>query len=325
MKAAYGTFMTALTTLWLSDKLADEMAPQLNVTWSRNMPTVVMSGVNSNGAYVHSSDASMGRDIQGSQNKKFFNFLCSLMLSDIEQVALGNAGLNVTSTVSEIVIGILNGKHFQVVSDEANGIVILTLDDNPNLKIVIDLATGLVKDIVDDGSFQYKGSTASDDAYCYHQQRTDRLTKGISDFLSSPEGQHTLASVGGSMLIAAGLVALGPAGWAVGGALIIGGLLSTAYGSGVLEDPGDYRNWLDFGVSAGLSCLGPEAVGIKTAVSASYRSTVKYCVGQRGSRVIAEEAWLGRDGAVSTCDYIRQQAIGVDSSYIIHQLPAYNQ
>jgi len=221
-KAMYGTFMTALTTLWLSDKLADEIAPQLNVTWNRNTTTAVMMGVNNNGtAYVHSPDAGMGMGVIGSIGNVYsFRFMSSLMLSDLEQAALGNAGLNGTSTASQIFLGIMHGEHFQVIFDEAAGTATLMLNSNPNLEIIVNMTTGVVKDIVSDGSFQYKGSTASDNAYCYHDQRTDRLTEGLSDFFNSPTG-HTVASVGGSMLIALGLVALGPVGW-IAGACIIG-------------------------------------------------------------------------------------------------------
>jgi hypothetical protein len=60
MKAAYGTFLTALTTIWFSDSFADEMSSALNVTWARCTPTVVMCGVNSNEDYLSCLDPSMG-------------------------------------------------------------------------------------------------------------------------------------------------------------------------------------------------------------------------------------------------------------------------
>lgn len=171
MKAAYGTFMTALTTVWLSDKLADEMSSYLNVTWARCTPTAVTSGVMTNGAYVSCFDPAMGMVVVGNASNVFaFRFMCSLMLSDLEQAALENAGLNSTSTVSQIFLGIMHGEHFQIIFDEAARTATLTLVNNSNLEMVVDLTTGLVKDIVNNGTVQYKGSISSDDSYCYHNQ-----------------------------------------------------------------------------------------------------------------------------------------------------------
>ena len=39
LKTAYGTFLTGLTTIWLHDKLADEIAK--NITWTRTKPIIV--------------------------------------------------------------------------------------------------------------------------------------------------------------------------------------------------------------------------------------------------------------------------------------------
>lgn len=146
------------------------------------------------------------------------------------------------------------------------------------------------------------------------------LVDGLSNFLSSVDS-HTVASIGGSMLIALGLVAIGPVGWVAGAAIIAGGILANSYGSGLWEDSSDPRNWIDFGTSVGLSVVGgPEAVSLKTALKTTYYSEVKYCVGQRGSRVLAEEAWLGTGGIDSTTHFITSQAAGVVDSYVIHQL-----
>lgn len=321
VKASYGTFMTALTTLWLNDKLANEMDSCLNVTWIRTTPTVVMSGLNINGAYVSCINPAMGMNVIGDVgNVVSFRFMCSLMLSDLEQAALGNAGLNGTSTASQIFLGIMHGEHFQIIFDEAAGTATIILNDNPNMKIVIDMVTGLVKDIVDDGSFQYKGSLASGDAYCYHEQRTDRLTRGLSNFFNSPGG-HTVASIGGSMLIALGLVALGPVGWVAGAAIIGVGVAGIWFGSGMADDPTDPRNQIDFVATVGLSFVGgPEAVSLKTVLKTTYQSELRYCVGQRGYRVLAEEAWLGTGGIDSATQYVVSQGGGCVDSYVIHEL-----
>ncbi len=44
MKAAYGTFLTALLVEYCHDQVADSAASQYNVTWSRTHPVVVSVG-----------------------------------------------------------------------------------------------------------------------------------------------------------------------------------------------------------------------------------------------------------------------------------------
>ncbi|NYB27052.1 MAG: hypothetical protein HVN34_06920 [Methanobacteriaceae archaeon] len=144
MKASYGTFMTALTTLWLSDKLADEMASSLNVTWSRSKPTVVLGGLNSKGAYVSCLDPAMGMFVNGNtDNVKFFKFINSLMLSEIENGVLNSTGLQVNSTVSSVISGILDGKPFLFVLDEEANRLTLMLEGNEKYYIIIDLKLDL--------------------------------------------------------------------------------------------------------------------------------------------------------------------------------------
>lgn len=82
--------MTTLTTLWLSDKLVDQMAPSINVTWARSTPTSVMCGVSSGMGYVHCLDPAMGMSVVSDvDNTKSFKYMCSLLLSEIEQGVLG--------------------------------------------------------------------------------------------------------------------------------------------------------------------------------------------------------------------------------------------
>ncbi|OPY26679.1 MAG: hypothetical protein A4E27_00695 [Methanobacterium sp. PtaU1.Bin242] len=256
-KAAYGTFMTALTTLWLSDKLADEMASCLDVTWNRNTPTVVMSGVNSNGAYVHCQDPAMGMCVSGSaDNLKFFKFVNSMMLSEVENVVLGSAGLHVNSTVSTIISGILEGKPFITLYDNETNRLMLMLEDNEQFFIIIDLNTGLVLDITNLNNSIYKGAASSENSYCYHDERTDNLCNNTQNSVNTLKEDttdiHTWVGTAGGLLLVAGCLISGPVGWAVLGV----GILSCAYGSGLFDDiygpnPGytNEWNWLEFGIS----------------------------------------------------------------------------
>jgi hypothetical protein len=271
LKAAYGTFMTALTTLWLSDKLADEMASCLNVTWNRFTPTVVMAGVTGGKAYVHCQDPAMGMSINGdSQNVMFFRFVNSLMLSEIENGVLSSTGLQVNSTLSRIISGILNGEPFLFVLDEEANRLTLMLEGNEKFYIIIDLNTGLVLNIVDENGSFYKGATSQDNGYCFHDWRTEGVCKFVGnllhDFANGLKDPHTAASTIGGILLVGACVASGPVGWA----LLLGGILLCAGGSGLLDDisgpnPG-YKNpynWLDFGCSLLFARVG--ASGAKAA------------------------------------------------------------
>lgn len=286
-KAAYGTFMTALTTLWLSDKLADEMASCLNVTWSRTTPTVVMSGVTGYGrAYVSCIDPAMGMSVNGSRdNMLFFRFANSLMLSEVENGVLSSTGLQVKSTVSTIISRILNGESFLFVLDEEAKRLTLMLEGDEKYYIIIDLETGLVLNIVDENGSLCKGATSYDTAYCFHDQRTDKICNSngnlLNDLANGLKDPHTVAITVGGILLVGACVASGPVGWI----LLGGGILLCAGGSGLFDDvfganPG-YKNpynWLDFGVSLLLgrfgasgasSAAGPiiKNVGKKLAVS----------------------------------------------------------
>ncbi|OPY22830.1 MAG: hypothetical protein A4E26_01138 [Methanobacterium sp. PtaU1.Bin097] len=264
MKASYGTFMTALTTLWLSDKLADEMASSLNVTWSRSKPTVVLGGLNSKGAYVSCLDPAMGMSVNGNtDNVMFFKFINSLMLSEIENGVLNSTGLQVNSTVSSVISGILDGKPFLFVLDEEANRLTLMLEGNEKYYIIIDLETGLVLDIVDENGSLYKGATSSNDAYCFHDGRTNNISnsvdKLVNDFINGLKDPHTAASTIGGLLLLGACVASGPVGWG----LLAGGIFLCALGSEVIEHPENPYNWLDFGTSLLLGRFG--APGAKAA------------------------------------------------------------
>ena len=257
MRAAYGTFMTALTTLWLSDELADEMASRLNVTWARCMPTIVMGGVTVNGTYVSCFDPAMGMvSVGGVDNVRFFTFINSLMLSEVENGVLSSTGLNVNSTLSTIISGILNGETFLTFYDPTSNEMVLMLENNENYYIIINLETGLVLDITDVNGTIYKGATSSGDSYCYHSQLTTNICNAAQGFLNHVEEEipdpKTWVGLAGGLLLVAGGIISGPIGWLC----LLGGVVSCAYSSGLLDNifssnPGYMNawNWLDFGFS----------------------------------------------------------------------------
>lgn len=300
-KSIYGTFMTALNTLWLSDKIASEVSKNLNGTWSRNTSTTVMSGISQYGmAYVHCPDPAMGMKFIGNgQNVKVFRLVCSLMLSEVEHVTLGSAGNSVSSTLSKITLSILEGKTYKIIFNEDNT-AIFTLEDDQRFKIIIDLETGLVKEIIDVDNFQYKGAETVNTGYCYHDQLTEDVSKHTKAFLDA-FGWDGVESTGGGLLITAGLIAFGACP-PLGALMVIGGLVLTADASGLTQDPLNPYNWLDFGVSTALSLAGPEGVTLKTAIQPAFRQTMKLTIKKDGYKTVARGT-LGSNGrsAIKNC------------------------
>lgn len=291
-KAAYGTFMTALTTLWLSDKLADQMAPNTNVTWARSTPTIVMTGVSSGTGYVHCLDPAMGMSVVSDvDNTKSFRFVCSLLLSEIEQGVLGSTGVSVNSTVSGIVSGILAGESFSIIFDTENNTATLTLDNNNRFKIIIDLNTGLVKDILEDQGLQLKGAETISTAYCYHSQLTDNTGQYAQNFYDGFK-ESGAESLTGGLLITAGLVAFGACP-PLGLILVAGGLIISADASNLFQDPTNLYNWADFGASVGLSLAGPECVTLKAAITPTFKQAMKWSVKEVGYKKTIVQGTLG--------------------------------
>jgi len=210
-----------------------------------------MSGVTGGRAYVHCQDPAMGMNVQGDlDNVKSFRFICSLMLSEVEHMALGSTGVSVDSTLSKIVSAVLNGATFEMSLDTDNNIAILTLECDSRFKIIIDLETGLVRDILDDQGFQLKGAETMSTAYCYHDQLTNNQEQVDKKLLSLGE------DVAGGALISAGVLVLlagGPVGWGVL-ALILGGVLCLD-AAGCFEEPENPRNWIKGATSIGISAI----------------------------------------------------------------------
>ena len=190
MKAAYGTFLTALMVIGSHDKNADKVAPTLNAKWTRNKPTLVMNGITQNQAYIHTPDASMGMEINATDSVnpsiddkdmkiKAFRFACSSALSLIEDNVLKSEAFPVNSVLMGMGKKMMNGTVINI-EDKGTDEIVRTYNDN-NTKIVIDSRNYLVKETI--GS--YKGSTSTVPAYCYHNIQTQLATKLGSNIVNN--------------------------------------------------------------------------------------------------------------------------------------------
>lgn len=177
LKASYGTFLTGLMTLYMHDNLANEKDKIYNLTWVRNKSTVVMTGIMSGGmnggtSYIHTPNPSMNMEVSCNNDKniKNFRFECSIILSEIENIALELSNLNSIGSLSSITTHILSGDWFSV--EQKNGSLYLDLKDY-NDKLIINQSTGIVYVTTELNGFFYKGALSSDYSYCFCDELTN--------------------------------------------------------------------------------------------------------------------------------------------------------
>ncbi|KZX14561.1 hypothetical protein [Methanobrevibacter curvatus] len=195
LKASYGTFLTGLTTIWLSDKLADLHKAKFNVTWDRNSSIFVMAGVNNvGGAYIHIPDATMGMKIKSNNESNIigFKFINSIFLSEIEGYALNLTGNPVNSAFDNIMNAMIN-YNFSIIRE--GDLVIILAEDGSNSLMVINTTSGLVKCFVVTDKFAYKGALSGlgfniisnivNTFWCFHNQLTNNLINNINNLLNN--------------------------------------------------------------------------------------------------------------------------------------------
>ncbi|BAM70023.1 conserved hypothetical protein [Methanothermobacter sp. CaT2] len=316
LKAAYGTFLTSLTTIWLHDKLADELAKQCNTTWTRVMPAIIQAGITDAwAAYTHIPDQKLGIEATGGQIEAF-NFLRGLYLPLIEQLTLSFTGQNTNSSISLIAQAILNGRELQITLDQEK--LYLEVEGLPGIGLTIDTVTGEVKD-----SFYGLGGATAYYCYCYHDQLTDKVNNWLGQFLKS-SAESTTAGI----LITAGLIAATAAGGLLtptsltAAVLITWGTVLAAHASGLFDDPGSIANWLDFAATVGSAVFFKAPIGaspFKIIIDTELRKSIRLITVLGGKRVIVR-ATLGQNVKEAIENIVESWVKGSGISTTIHQL-----
>lgn len=321
MKASYGTFMNALSVLWLSDTHANELMGSYNVTWERNIG-VVLAGINNEfRAYIHSSDPSLGRNISGIEDNVIsFNFINSLMLSGIEHYVLSLTGNNVSSPLTNIILSYANNGSLVFIFDDDLGLLSIMIEGNDDFYIIIDSNTGLVYSVINDNGTYYKGAVTDEySSNCYHNQLTSYLTDGLEFLWNELNDPHNVVGALSGLLFTAGMVSMTIICPPVGLAIIGVAILGTAYSSGLLDNLGTsnpgyskIENWADFGLSMGLNFMGAgvaksAAKPVVTAIGKTvFTSTSKY-TGPRSAYTILNTGQLDK---TTTYQYVLNSALG---------------
>lgn len=157
MKAGYGTFLTALTTIWFSDLLANQEADNFNISWNRSNSVAVLSGISNEGkAYIHCPDASMGMNVHGNEtHHSLFRYICSIQLPGVEELALSLSGVKINHFSLDIFNTLSNSSSFNVSTKD--NVSTISIDGLNNTYIVVDYNDGIARVLVCENGFEFKG------------------------------------------------------------------------------------------------------------------------------------------------------------------------
>ncbi|MDD3753230.1 MAG: NosD domain-containing protein [Methanobacterium sp.] len=155
---AYNTFLAVLLVEYLHDQIANNLTSQYNVTWSRTSPIIVSMCHDAYETYMTlECDHSMGMTVVGKQENTFrFNYECSSAISYIEYAVMNYESDSIYQSYStkgafsSVMMSLLYeylDDNTSVESFVQNGFIITKSKYNNNNFIVIDLETGIARDI----------------------------------------------------------------------------------------------------------------------------------------------------------------------------------
>ena len=217
MKAAYGTFLTALLVIYEHDRIADQAAKTYNVTWDRKTPVMVSMNNDVEDAYITGeSDHNMGMDVIGDPiNVYNFRLTCSFAFSLVEELVAHN--VYNTTDIGSVTLGILQhiaeGEKF--ITYYSNGYLIVYTEENNNSVLYIDLINGIVRDV-------HTGNILG--VPCFHDGKTNQSIEYGENLLNSSNGfSEQLEIVGNASIMFGGVF----------GSLITGSVTSGGIGTSI--------------------------------------------------------------------------------------------
>ena len=152
------------------DRVADQAAKAFNVTWNRTTPIVVglLDGRRMFSIVTGEMNHRMGMDVEGSEeNVKLFRFMSSLSFPLAEQWVMKALfpGTSLNGAIPDLINSYSNGNPLEIISD-GRYIIIREVKDNVTNILLLDLETGLLRDLIGRNS-SFSG------AYCYSDQQTE--------------------------------------------------------------------------------------------------------------------------------------------------------
>jgi hypothetical protein len=141
MKAAYGTFLTALLVIYEHDRIADQAASNFNVSWSRTTPVIVSMNNEVEKAYITGEmDHNMGMDVIGDPANIYnFRMTCSFAFSLVEEL-VGHNIWNSTE-IGSVTLGIFESiaQGDNLVSYYSNGYLVFYTESNSDRRLYMVL------------------------------------------------------------------------------------------------------------------------------------------------------------------------------------------
>ena len=247
----YGSYLTALTAVYMNDEMCKYYGGYNNVTFTRGKDTQTLIGVDSYGttysniydptlAIVITNHPTINESIQ-------FRFMTTSMLSEWERQSIRLSGQNVTEPLYQFYkdLGIKNNTVIFTI-DNSTGLLTITPTSNASYYIVIDLKTGITKVMTNTTENELiKGAISNPgQGYCYHRDRSNTLTDLLGKFMNFTKSDlgneitSDIEDIAGQTLITAGVCLIATGGGApIGATFILLGMFSCFNSVG-----GDFSN-----------------------------------------------------------------------------------
>ena len=164
----YGMFLSALETVWIADELANQNTIVYNVTWQRDIPTVVMGGLNLEDTYIHILNSAMGMNVKGSdENATLFKLINSFYLTDIEEYVISTISeqFNQSSinSMDEVISAIGSGEFSIAQYDD---LIYIFTENDKNSSIIFNTTSAVLNVISVKDGVAYKGSLVQTKCDC---------------------------------------------------------------------------------------------------------------------------------------------------------------
>ena len=176
----YGMFLISLETAWRADELANSLAKEMNVKWSRADATTVLSGINLDNTYIHILNSDMGMDVNADDktNVTLFRLINSLALPEIEEESLSPINKTFEFDSKNSLSDLVNSDSHEIAF--INDIIYI---HGANSTLILNETTGIATVLLNDSGFYYKGSTVKTTDDCCICSMLPRI---ISDLLVNP-------------------------------------------------------------------------------------------------------------------------------------------
>ncbi|WP_409199855.1 hypothetical protein [Methanobrevibacter sp. DSM 116169] len=159
-------FLSALSTAWMSDKLATELEEEYNITWSKSNFDIILSGINYYGKYLNAMGYQNPNDYTGDiENIRSFRFMHTILYSEIEKFSLELSGQEANCGLSDVITAIISGEPFSITDyDEYQ---VISLSNSPSQLIYYKNSGSVATSVQQEDLQSSKGAVINFLGYLY--------------------------------------------------------------------------------------------------------------------------------------------------------------